>query len=123
MYMKKKLEDYQLRELETGQLYINKYSLDLKYIYELNTYWKEFFFDILSELSKKGRTVTIVGHSTDSLLDFFKKEYYNIIKDNKLKIDKRLYVEIEDYISFKDWSSESGHGIAYTKDGAYLIQL
>ena len=44
------LEDYQLRELEEGRLFINKYDSDcLMYDYELKAYWEILFFDIMQE--------------------------------------------------------------------------
>ena len=49
-----KLNDYQYEELQKGVLLINKYDLSLKYLYEMNSYWKEFFFDLMEKISEKG---------------------------------------------------------------------
>ena len=48
-----RLEDYQYNDLIEEKLFINKYDLDFKYLYEMNRYWKEFCFDLLNELYRK----------------------------------------------------------------------
>ena len=61
----KKIEDYQLKELEDKTLYINKYDLSLKYNYELASTWKEFFFDILDELLERNYKESRLDFTTD----------------------------------------------------------
>lgn len=116
-----KLEDYQLRQLEEERLFINKYDLSLKYNYELGIYWKEFFFDLISELIKKDGC--IFQQNKNSLFDYFKKEYYNIIKEYKLNIDIQDYIEISDYISLKEWESLAGNFLTKVDKDYYLIKL
>jgi hypothetical protein len=115
----KKLDDYQVQELMEGKLLINKYTLELKYDYELEVYWKEFFFDILGELSKHHSSY-LQANPKEPLFDYFKENYYNIINEYKLCIDKRLYVEINDFISIHEWENENNH-LLKTKDAFYLI--
>jgi len=116
-----KLEDYQVKELEDKQLFINIYDLDLKYIYEMNANWKEFFFDLLEEWSKKDRLS--FGGWNESLFDFLKKNYNNIIKENHLKIDIRDYINLTDYISLEAWEQLSGNFLIKTDNGFYLVTL
>ena len=123
----KKIESYQLEELKNNGLYINVYDLDLKYEYELNKYWKEFAFDIIEQLIKKGIKIVFDGRDyfncpEDNLIDFFKKEYYNLIKENKLNIDINDYIEIVDYISFEDWLKNKNNGYGFFENEIYLIQ-
>ena len=115
------LEDYQVKELEDEQLFINIYDLDLKYIYEMNANWKEFFFDLLEEWSKKDRLY--FGGYNESLFDFLKKNYNNIIKENHLKIDIRDYINLTDYISLEAWEQLSGNFLIKTDNGFYLVTL
>lgn len=108
--MEKRIEDYQLRELYKETLYINRYSLDLMYDYELNRYWKEFFFDLTQCL---GKVYTF---------NYLKKNYKQLIEDNDLAIDFRDYVELNDYIAVKEWLAESdSNTICQDDDGIYLI--
>jgi len=116
----KKLEDYQIEELESGRLFINKYDLSLKYLYELNANWKEFFFDLLSELISK-RSFYLLQNSKVSLLDYMKKDYSNLIKKYNLKIDFRDYIELNDYVSYSEWIKENNNFIAYKGMDLYLI--
>lgn len=113
----KKIEDYQLQELQEEKLYINKYDLSVIYLYELNRYWKEFLFDLIVEIANNNE---ILLYKTS--LEDLKKQYKNLIKQYKLKIDKRDYIELTDYISLKDWQKDVNNGIGYFPDGVYLIQ-
>ena len=112
----KRIEDYQLEELARERLYINKYSLDLMYSYELNRYWKEFFFDILNEVSAKHSGVVMF----DNLFEKMKKNYYNIITKYDLKIDIKDYIEISDYISLEEWLKIEGNKIIFYEDKILL---
>lgn len=116
----KKLEDYQIEELESGKLFINKYDLSLKYLYELNANWKEFFFDLLSELVSK-RSFYLLQDSKVSLLDYMKKDYSNLIKKYDLKIDFRDYIELNDYVSYSEWIKGNNNFIAYKGMDLYLV--
>lgn len=115
----KKIEDYEWQNIRKGLSYINKYNMSLISIWELNTYWKEFFFDIYNQIHKQGLGMTIIS-GEESLFDYMKNNYYNIIKKYKLNIDIRDYVEITDYISYHDWMHDND--IAFLKDGIYLIK-
>jgi len=120
VFMKyKKIEDYEWQNIKKGLFYINKYDMSLISIWELNTYWKEFFFDIFNQMCKQDLGMTIIS-GEESLFDYMKNNYYNIIKKYKLNIDIRDYVEITDYISYNDWIHDND--IAFLKDGIYLIK-
>lgn len=112
------LEDYQLRELETNKLYINKYDLDLKYEYEMNIHWKEFLFDLLQEMATRD---IIYLEKQDNLLEYLKKDYKTIIKIWNLKIDIRDYIELNDYITFQEWSEQTGNFLV--KNGLYFYLI
>ena len=116
----KKLEDYQIEELENGNLFINKYDLSLKYLYELNTNWKEFFFDLISEMTTK-TSFCIKEDYKESLLDFMKREYSNLIKEYDLKIDFRDYIELNDYVSYSEWIRENNNFITFKGMDLYLV--
>lgn len=116
-----KIEDYQLKELQDEALFINKYDLSLKYNYELNIYWKELFFDILEALTLNDFEFHLDFLAKSSLFNYMKNNYKDIIKNFHLNIDVRDYVEIADYISYKEWSNNFNNGIGYFKDGIYLI--
>ena len=116
----KKLEPFQLEELQKGRLYINIYDMDLKYSYEINRYWKEFFFDVIRELSRN-HTFIIKAEKEEDLFDYFKKNYYNIIKEYDLLIDPSDYVEINDYITYDTWIKWENHGIMSTDDGEFYL--
>ena len=117
------LEDYQLRELEEGRLFINKYDSDcLMYDYELKAYWEILFFDIMQELAKK-KGFAIMQSSKENLFEYIKKEYYNIIKEYKLKIDLRDYVELNDYISLKEWEQKTGNFLIKVKGSFFLVTI
>ena len=107
--MEKRIEDYQLKELYDNHLFINQYSLDLMYEYELNRYWKEFMFDLTERL---GAVYSF---------EYLKNNYNKLISDNKIAdLDFRDYVELNDYISITDWLGK-GNNIEYRNDGIYLI--
>lgn len=116
----KKIEDYQIEELENGNLFINKYDLSLKYLYELNPCWKEFFFDLLNELVSK-KSFYIRQDSKESLLDYMKRVYPNLIERYDLKIDFRDYIELNDYVSYSEWIKEEHNFIAFKDMDLYLI--
>ena len=112
------IEDYQLEELQSEKLYINKYDIDLKYLYEMNKYWKEFLFDLIAEGAKKGGLKIC---KTDNLIQNLKEQYNLLIKSNNLSIDKKDYVELEDYITFKEWLEIPGHDIIFLNSGKILL--
>lgn len=119
---KVKLNDYQLAELNSNLLFINAYDLSLKYLYEIVPQWKEFFFDILNELLKVNGFIDDV-QKEETLFDYLKNNWYNIIKENKLKIDIKDYTTLTDYISFEEWSCYNNNFLI--KDGLdfYLITI
>lgn len=116
-----KIEDYQLKELQDGTLLINKYDLSLEYNYTLSIYWKELFFDILEALTLNDFEFHLDFLEKSSLFNYMKNNYKDIIKNFHLNIDIKDYIEITDYISYKEWSNNLNNGIAYFKDGIYLI--
>ena len=61
--------------------------------------------------------------SKENLFDYFKKEYYNIIKEYKLKIDLRDYVELNDYISLKEWEQKTGNFLIKVKGSFFLVTI
>lgn len=120
--MIKKIEDYQLKELKDKMLYINIYDLDLKYSYELAKYWKEFFFDILQSLGENDYTFHLDYLEGKSLFSYMMNNYKEIIKSYNLNIDIKDYVEINDYISYEEWSKNPDNGIGYFGKDTYLIK-
>lgn len=117
----KKIEDYQLEELKNQKVFINKYDLSLKYSYELSAYWKELFFDILEALTLNDFEFHLDFLAKSSLFSYMKNNYKDIIENFHLNIDTKDYIEITDYISYEEWSDNLNNGIAYFKDGIYLI--
>ena len=115
----KKIEDYELEELGKKRLLINKYGMDLLYTYEVNRYWKEFFFDVIDKLAQKRGF--IIRQDEKSLFDDLKKDYYNLIERNNLDIDINDYIEINDYITFEEWLKDENHDYVIVKDGIYLL--
>lgn len=114
----KQIEDYQLAELNSERLFVNKYDLSLKYSYELSVQWKEFFFDLLSELVCKD---TIRLCSGPNLFGTLQENYELMIEQNNLKIDIRDYIEITDYISFKEWEKLEGNELVFYEDEILLV--
>lgn len=98
----KKIEDYQLRELEEKKVLINKYDLDLIYDYELTSYWKELYFDILDLLTINDYEFHLDYLTNCSLYKYMTKNWKKIIEEFELKLDIRDYIEINDYISLQD---------------------
>jgi hypothetical protein len=116
-----KLNDYQYEELQKGVLLINKYDLSLKYLYELNANWKEFFFDLMDKLSEKKGFFVKPAEEGESLLDYFKRDYEYLIKEYNIKIDFRDYIELNDYMTFKEWIAEDGNFMAFKDWDLYLL--
>lgn len=115
----KELEDYQLEELYSNKLFVNQYSLDLMYNYELNRFWKEFAFDLINEL-KEESIYMIYSNDKSDLLNFIKNNYKIIIEKHNLKIDFRDYVELNDYLSIQDWLKDDDNKIICF-DGKYHL--
>ena len=113
------IENYQLEELYNKRLFINKYDLDLKYSYELDKYWKEICFDIL-------RAIVCSKNSEIMLEKEFFKHYNNketltsLIKNFKINIDMRDYIELEDYITLEEWLKDSANDVLIYKDKTFL---
>ena len=123
-----RLEDYQYNDLIEEKLFINKYDLDFKYLYEMNRYWKEFCFDLLNELYRKDLLENLYNaaqtdlSNIDYLLIFLKNNYKIIIEENKLEIDFRDYIELNDYATLKEWLKEKNHLVEQNENGIFLIQ-
>ena len=123
-----RLEDYQYNDLIEEKLFINKYDLDFKYLYEMNRYWKEFCFDLLNELYRKDLLENLYSaaqtdlSNIDYLLIFLKNNYKIIIEENKLEIDFRDYIELNDYTTLRVWLKEKNHLVEQNENGIFLIQ-
>lgn len=123
-----RLEDYQYNDLIEEKLFINKYDLDFKYLYEMNRYWKEFCFDLLNELYRKDLLENLYSaaqtdlSNIDYLLIFLKNNYKIIIEENKLEIDFRDYIELNDYTTLREWLKEKNHLVEQNENGIFLIQ-
>ena len=123
-----RLEDYQYNDLIEEKLFINKYDLDFKYLYEMNRYWKEFCFDLLNELYRKDLLENLYSaaqtdlNNIDYLLIFLKNNYKIIIEENKLEIDFRDYIELNDYTTLREWLKEKNHLVEQNENGIFLIQ-
>ena len=123
-----RLKDYQYNDLIEEKLFINKYDLDFKYLYEMNRYWKEFCFDLLNELYRKDLLENLYNaaqtdlSNIDYLLIFLKNNYKIIIEENKLEIDFRDYIELNDYATLKEWLKEKNHLVEQNENGIFLIQ-
>ena len=114
-----KIENYQLEELQSKKLYINKYDLTLKYSYELEKYWKELCFDIL-------KAIVLTRNSEIMLEKEFFKHYNNketllsLIKNFDVNIDFRDYIELNDYISLEEWLKEDCNDVLIYQDKTFL---
>ena len=116
--MKKRIENYQFEELNKEVLFINKYDLSFMYLYELNRYWKEFLFDLLAELNKKN----LIMGKFDNLLTFLKNNYKIIIEENNLDIKIEDYIELNDYITLKEWLEVEDNNIEMNEKGIFLVK-
>lgn len=121
MKMIRHIEDYQLKELQDEMLYINIYSLEVKYTYELSKYWKELFFDILQALTENDYEFHSDFLNKQSLFNYMKEQYKFLIEYYNLNIDIKDYVEINDYISYKEWTKNPDNGIGFFGKDIYLI--
>ena len=116
----KEIEDYQLEELNNNKLLINKYDLDLKYSYELDVYWKEFFFDMFQKINNSNEKL-IIYREKENLLEFIKKNYK--ILSSICNVDIRDYPELTDYITLKEWENKKSNFIILTNKKSYLCQI
>jgi len=119
----KKIEQYELDELNDEKLYINKYDMDLKYLYELNLYWKEFALDLLDKFYADDLVELIKNKITGNLLIFIKNNYKMLIEKYHLNIDFKDYVELNDYITLKEWldgKDNETHFIEQNENDIYL---
>ena len=124
-----KIEDYQYEEFNNKVLFINKYDVnEFKYLYELNVYWKEFAFDLINELYMKDYLQDLYyGYNIDlsnknALLIFIKNNYKMLIEKYKLNIDFRDYIELNNYVTLKEWLENDNHFIDYSDDGIFLFE-
>lgn len=109
-----KIEGYQLEELSKKRLYINKYDMSLMYSYQLNVYWKEFFFDILNALKDKNVC------EQEDLFTYMRNFYQQIIEENNLTIDFKDYITLNDYITLEEWLKDENNTIRYTDKEIFL---
>ena len=96
------------------KLFVNKYGMELKYMYELLPYWKAFCFDVLKETKEKGVQLPLD-------IFFIMKKFELLKKVFNLSIDIKDYLELTDYIPFSDWIA-AGNKIEFTNFGVKLIQ-
>ena len=114
-----KIENYQLEELQSKKLYINRYDLTLKYSYELEKYWKELCFDVL-------KAIVLTRNSEIMLEKEFFRHYNNketllsLIKNFDVNVDFRDYVELNDYISLEEWLKEDYNDVLIYQDKTFL---
>ena len=114
-----KIENYQLEELQSEKLYINRYDLTLKYSYELEKYWKELCFDVL-------KAIVLTRNSEIMLEKEFFRHYNNketllsLIKNFDINVDFRDYVELNDYISLEEWLKEDYNDVLIYQDKTFL---
>ena len=114
-----KIENYQLEELQSKKLYINRYDLTLKYSYELEKYWKELCFDVL-------KVIVLTRNSEIMLEKEFFRHYNNketllsLIKNFDVNVDFRDYVELNDYISLEEWLKEDYNDVLIYQDKTFL---
>lgn len=122
--MRAKIANYQFEELSKEILFINKYDFDFKYLYEMNKYWKEFAFDLINEIYQACVTDPLIGISTkkDDLLIYIKNNYKMLIDKYRLKIDFKDYIELNDYVTLKEWLKEPFNNIEQNENGFFLIK-
>lgn len=90
--------------LEEGESLINAWNLDIKHDWELNTYWKEFFFDVIKELVERNEiTFTKDWLHEGSFFEYFKRNYQEIIDNYDLSITIDDYEELVGFMLFSDW--------------------
>ena len=118
----KQIELYQLDELNDEVLYISKSDMSLKYLYELNLYWKEFAFDLLNKFYPDDLAGLLYDSSIDDLLIFIKNNYKMLIEKYNLNIDFRDYIELNDYITLKEWLELDNTFIEQQGDRVFLSQ-
>lgn len=117
--MKIWIPDSVYNDLIEEKLYINKYnSSDFKYLWEINRYWKEFAFDVLDGLQFKNVILPI----KDNLLIYIKNNYKILIENNHLDINIEDYIELNDYVTLREWLEEENNSIENNGDEIFLIQ-
>ena len=90
--------------LEEGESLINAWNLDIKHNWELDIYWKQFFFDIIEQLVERNEiTFTKDWLHEGSFFEYFKCNYQEIIDDYDLSITIDDYEELVGYMPFSDW--------------------
>ena len=118
----KQIELYQLNALNNEVLFISKSDMSLKYLYELNLYWKEFAFDLLNKFYPDDLAGLLYDSSIDDLLIFIKNNYKMLIEKYNLNIDFRDYIELNDYITLKEWLKLDNTFIEQNGDKVFLSQ-
>ena len=112
------LDEDQFYKFQNGITYINKSGNSFILLCELNRYWKEFFFDLLSQL--KNTNAESITTQSISFYDL-KKHYKDLIIDYNLSIDIKDYIELNDYVSFDEWI-DLGNDWAVYEDKYFLIK-
>ena len=114
--LKVRIEDWLYDDLNEEKMFINIYDMDFKSLCEMNRYWKEFCFDLLDKLQLKN----LIMVKQENLLTFLKNNYKIIIEENKLDIDFRDYIELNDYVTLKEWLKYTNHFIERNENGLYI---
>lgn len=99
------MTDYELEDFRKGKTLINIYDNSFITRVEYNNYWKEFAFDLISELSEKVKLCEVLPK--ENLLTFIKNNYIILIEKYNLNINILDYVEINDYVEYEDWIKEA----------------
>lgn len=118
----KQIELYQLDELNNEILFISKSDMSLKYLYELNLYWKEFAFDLLNKFYPDDLAGLLYDSSIGDLLIFIKNNYKMLIEKYNLNIDFKDYIELNDYVTLKEWLKLDNTFIEQNGDRIFLSQ-
>ena len=120
------LSEAQYQDLLEEKLYINIYDISFITLCELNRYWKEFAFDIICELIRVDDCEVFYNSSFNlqnincELLSHIKNCYKEIIEEDELNIDFKDYVEINDYVTLKEWLKYTNHFIEQNNIGIFL---
>ena len=118
----KKIENYQLEELKTNKIYINKYDMSFIYNYEFAIYIKAFLYDLITEIIKKDSGIKVPFPMIDNTTYFSLEKFKNYIKEHEINIDIQGYVELNDYIPFQEWEKIEGNEIIFDTEEIKLIQ-
>ena len=72
----------------------------------------------MAELNKKNLMMV----KFDNLLTFLKNNYKIIIEENNLDIKIEDYIELNDYITLKEWLEVEDNNIEMNEKGIFLVK-